>query len=158
MTTFIASLRKSLEDVEAEARRRIGELPDGTYRVNFFSDSTLRENVLLKYPCAITVEGDRMIVDWRGDRSAVSESGLQRDARCGEVVNLAGDPRLFLAGPATRDQRDEPDRGPDRPKAALSIPASTHHSDRASKAASTAFSGTQALLAKLHYSVPEVRR
>ena len=63
---FIASLRKSLEDVEAEARRRIGELPDGTYRVNFFSDSTLRENVLLKYPCAITVEGDRMIVDWRG--------------------------------------------------------------------------------------------
>ena len=63
---FIASLRKSLEDVEAEARRRITELPDGTYRVNFFSDSTLRENVLLKYPCAVTVKGDRLIVDWRG--------------------------------------------------------------------------------------------
>jgi len=30
---FVASLRKSLEDVEAEARRRISELPDGTYRV-----------------------------------------------------------------------------------------------------------------------------
>jgi N-methylhydantoinase B/oxoprolinase/acetone carboxylase alpha subunit len=39
---FIVSLRKSLEDVEAEARRRIRELPDGTYRVNLFSDSTLR--------------------------------------------------------------------------------------------------------------------
>ena len=47
---FIVSLRKSLEDVEAEARRRIRELPDGTYPVNLFSDSTLRENVLLKYP------------------------------------------------------------------------------------------------------------
>src|SRR6266567_4259074 len=63
---FIASLRKSLEDIEAEARRRIAELPDGTFRVNFFSDSTLRENVLLKYPCAITVKGDELTIDWRG--------------------------------------------------------------------------------------------
>jgi acetone carboxylase, alpha subunit len=63
---FVVSLRKSLEDVEAEARRRISELPDGTYRVNFFSDSTLRENVLLKYPCAITVKGDELTIDWRG--------------------------------------------------------------------------------------------
>jgi acetone carboxylase alpha subunit len=64
--TFVVSLRKSLEDVEAEARRRISELPDGTYRVNFFSDSTLRENVLLKYPCAITVKDDELTIDWRG--------------------------------------------------------------------------------------------
>src|SRR6201995_4461690 len=63
---FIASLRKSLEDIEAEARRRISALPDGTFRVNFFSDSTLRGNVLLKYPCAITVRGDEMTIDWRG--------------------------------------------------------------------------------------------
>jgi acetone carboxylase, alpha subunit len=63
---FIASLRKSLEDIEAEARRRIAALPDGTFRVNFFSDSTLRENVLLKYPCAITVKGDELTIDWRG--------------------------------------------------------------------------------------------
>src|SRR5207244_9750520 len=64
---FIASLRKSLEDIEAEARRRIAELPDGTFRVNFFSDSTLRENVLLKYPCAIAVRGEEMTIHWRGD-------------------------------------------------------------------------------------------
>jgi len=63
---FISSLRKSLEDIEAEARRRIAALPDGTFRVNFFSDSTLRENVLLKYPCAITVKGDELTIDWRG--------------------------------------------------------------------------------------------
>lgn len=63
---FVASLRKSLEDVEAEARRRIAALPDGIYRVSFFSDSTLRENVLLKYPCAITVKGEEMTIDWRG--------------------------------------------------------------------------------------------
>jgi acetone carboxylase, alpha subunit len=63
---FLTSLRKSLEDVEAEARRRIAALPDGTYRVNYFSDSTLRENVLLKYPCAITIRGEEMTIDWRG--------------------------------------------------------------------------------------------
>jgi acetone carboxylase alpha subunit len=63
---FLTSLRKSLEDVEAEARRRIIALPDGTYRVSYFSDSTLRENVLLKYPCAITVKGEEMTIDWRG--------------------------------------------------------------------------------------------
>ena len=63
---FIVALRKSLEDIEAEARRRIAELPDGIYRVNLFSDSTLRENVLLKYPCAITVKGDELTIDWRG--------------------------------------------------------------------------------------------
>ncbi len=63
---FIVSMRKSLEDVEAEARRRVSLIPDGTYRVNLWSDSTLRENVLLKYPCAITIRGDQMIIDWRG--------------------------------------------------------------------------------------------
>ena len=34
--------------------------------MNFFSDSTLRENVLLKYPCAITVKGDELTIDWSG--------------------------------------------------------------------------------------------
>lgn len=63
---FLVSLRKSLEDVEAEARRRIRAMPDGTYRVNLFGDSTLRENVLLKYPCAITIRGETMTIDWRG--------------------------------------------------------------------------------------------
>jgi acetone carboxylase, alpha subunit len=64
--SFIAALRKSLEDVEAEARRRTAALPDGTYRVILFSDSTLRENVMLKYPCAVTIKGDEITVDWRG--------------------------------------------------------------------------------------------
>src|SRR5258705_7613383 len=84
--TFIVSLRKSLEDVEAEARRRIRELPDGTYRVNFFSDSTLRENVLLKYPCAITVRGDELTVDWRGAAPQIMNRAFNATlgtAKCG---------------------------------------------------------------------------
>lgn len=63
---FIATLRKQLEDVEAEARRRVRELPDGTTRSVAFADSTLRENVLIKLNIAITVKGDRMTIDMRG--------------------------------------------------------------------------------------------
>ena len=83
---FVVSLRKSLEDVEAEARRRISELPDGTYRVNFFSDSTLRENALLKYPCAITVKGDELTVDWRGAAPQIMNRAFNAtlgSAKCG---------------------------------------------------------------------------
>ena len=56
---FIASLRKSLEDIEAEARRRISELPDGTFRVNFFSDSTLARERPAEVPVRHHREGRR---------------------------------------------------------------------------------------------------
>lgn len=63
---LIGTLRTHLEDVETEMRRRISELPDGTTRVAAFMDSTLRENALQKIQCAITVKGDRMVLDFRG--------------------------------------------------------------------------------------------
>ncbi|WP_428311214.1 hydantoinase B/oxoprolinase family protein [Hydrocarboniphaga sp.] len=63
---LIVTLRKHIEDVVVEVRRRIRELPDGTMRSISFADSTLRENVLLKLNMAITVQGERMIVDMRG--------------------------------------------------------------------------------------------
>jgi len=63
---LVGTLRMHLEDVESEIRRRIRELPDGTTRVLQFMDSTLRENALQKIQCAITVQGDRMILDFRG--------------------------------------------------------------------------------------------
>ena len=64
--SVIATLRKNMEDVDTEVRRRIGELPDGTVRVSTFIDSTLRENILMKINLAITVKGERMILDLRG--------------------------------------------------------------------------------------------
>ncbi|WP_420751637.1 hydantoinase B/oxoprolinase family protein [Rhodococcus sp. O3] len=64
--TFVAALRITVEDVEAEVRRRIRELPDGTVRFNQFMDSTLKENILIKLACAITVKGDKMTIDLRG--------------------------------------------------------------------------------------------
>ncbi|TFD66969.1 hydantoinase B/oxoprolinase family protein [Cryobacterium sp. Hb1] len=64
--TFVASLRVTVEDVETEVRRRIAELPDGTVTFNQFVDSTLKENILIKFACKITVEGERMIIDLTG--------------------------------------------------------------------------------------------
>jgi N-methylhydantoinase B/oxoprolinase/acetone carboxylase alpha subunit len=63
---LVVTLRRTLEDVVTEVKRRIRELPDGTTRVVSFADSTLRENALLKLNMAITVQGERMIVDVRG--------------------------------------------------------------------------------------------
>lgn len=63
---LVGTLRKHMEDVEDEMRRRIRELPDGTTRVLQFMDSTLRENALQKIACAITVKGDRLTLDFRG--------------------------------------------------------------------------------------------
>lgn len=63
---LMGTLRLHLEDTEAEMRRRISELPDGTTRVLQFMDSSLRENCMQKISCAITVKGERMIMDFRG--------------------------------------------------------------------------------------------
>ncbi|HSW14982.1 MAG TPA: hydantoinase B/oxoprolinase family protein [Solimonas sp.] len=63
---LMGTLRLHLEDTETEMRRRIRELPDGTTRVLQFMDSSLRENCLQKISLAITVKGDRMIMDFRG--------------------------------------------------------------------------------------------
>lgn len=64
--TFVAALRITVEDVEEEVRRRIRELPDGTVQFNQFMDSTLKENILTKFACKITIKGDQMTVDLRG--------------------------------------------------------------------------------------------
>ncbi|WP_369045296.1 hydantoinase B/oxoprolinase family protein [Sinomonas sp. P10A9] len=64
--TFVAALRMTVEDVDVEVRRRISELPDGTVSFNQFMDSTLKENILIKLACKITVKGEHMTIDLRG--------------------------------------------------------------------------------------------
>lgn len=63
---LIITLRKNLEDVVEEVKRRIRELPDGTTRTVCVADSTLRENAMLKLNMAITIKGETMTVDVRG--------------------------------------------------------------------------------------------
>lgn len=63
---FVSTLRTTVENVEAEVRRRISDLPDGTVTFNQFVDSTLKENILIKFACKITIKGDTMTVDLTG--------------------------------------------------------------------------------------------
>jgi N-methylhydantoinase B/oxoprolinase/acetone carboxylase alpha subunit len=73
---FIAMLRRNLEDVAIEARRRIAEMPDGTVRTHAFLDSTLLEPGLVKINFAITVRGNEMTVDLRGSSPEISNRAL----------------------------------------------------------------------------------
>lgn len=77
---FVATLRQNLEDVETEVRRRIAELPDGTTRVAVFPDSTLREQALMKVNIAVTVKGDRMVIDLRGSSPQFNNRSINTNA------------------------------------------------------------------------------
>ncbi|MBI4518860.1 MAG: hydantoinase B/oxoprolinase family protein [Deltaproteobacteria bacterium] len=63
---LIATLRQTLEDTEAEVRRRIAAMPDGTVRAVSWLDSTLRENALIKISVTLTVRGEQITADFRG--------------------------------------------------------------------------------------------
>jgi len=63
---FVGMLRLGLEDVEAEVRRRISALPDGTTRGIAFGDHTLREAAYIKSQVEVRKTGDRLIVNLRG--------------------------------------------------------------------------------------------
>ncbi|MBI4696553.1 MAG: hydantoinase B/oxoprolinase family protein [Gammaproteobacteria bacterium] len=62
----VGSLRQNIEYVAAEVERRIRALPEGTIRGQAFMDSTMREDVLLRMPLAVTVRDGRMTFDFRG--------------------------------------------------------------------------------------------
>jgi N-methylhydantoinase B/oxoprolinase/acetone carboxylase alpha subunit len=63
---IVATLRWTLEDTEAEVRRRLAEWPDGTVRAVAWCDGTLRENVLVKIPLEARKRGDELVLDFRG--------------------------------------------------------------------------------------------
>lgn len=62
----VSSLRMNLEDTDAEVRRRLQEWPDGTVRHSWWTDGTLRENVLIKINLELTKKGDELVFDYRG--------------------------------------------------------------------------------------------
>jgi len=63
---FLATVRGTLTDTEAEVRRRLRTWPNGKVRSNVFADSTLRENVLIKIRCEVIKRDDELIIDLRG--------------------------------------------------------------------------------------------
>ena len=60
---FVASMRALRDLTEAEMRRRIARLEDGTYRTTSWTEFDREFHAL---PCALTVDGDRLIFDFAG--------------------------------------------------------------------------------------------
>lgn len=64
--SVFATLRKTLDDTEAETRRRLRGWPDGVVRSQVFADGTLRENVLIKIRLEMRKKDDELVLDFRG--------------------------------------------------------------------------------------------
>ncbi len=62
----VAALRWTLEDTEAEVRRRLQAWPDGSVRSVVYADGTLRENCLIKICLEVRKRADRLELDFRG--------------------------------------------------------------------------------------------
>jgi acetophenone carboxylase len=58
--------RRMIQQTSAGVRRRIEQWPDGVYRHNVFMDTTGHEDGLLRASVAVTVQGDRLTLDFSG--------------------------------------------------------------------------------------------
>ena len=78
LDTVVGALRHGIEAVEAEARRRIATLPDGIARVQMFSDSTMREDALIKVQLEATVCRGELILDFRGSSPQIGNRPINQ--------------------------------------------------------------------------------
>lgn len=63
---ILATIRQTLTDTEAEARRRLRAWPEGTIRSTIFCDTTLREVVLSKINVEMTKKDDELLISFHG--------------------------------------------------------------------------------------------
>ncbi len=71
---LIATLRATLENTEAEVRRRLETWPDGIYRAVAFSDSTLLESRLVKVNCEVEKRGRTLTLRTAGSAPAIDRA------------------------------------------------------------------------------------
>ncbi|MBC8274661.1 MAG: hydantoinase B/oxoprolinase family protein [Chloroflexi bacterium] len=66
--------KKMIEDTEKQARAKLRELPDGTWRARIYGDSTGVEEKPVKIMCSMTKSGDRLTFDYTGTSPQVKGS------------------------------------------------------------------------------------
>lgn len=71
---LIATLRTTLENTEAEVKRRLERWPDGTYRAVTFADSTLLEDRLVKVACEVHKRGSTLTLRTAGSAPAIDRA------------------------------------------------------------------------------------
>jgi N-methylhydantoinase B/oxoprolinase/acetone carboxylase alpha subunit len=65
-STLMGIFRRMIQQTTSGVKRRISQWPDGTYRHVVFMDTTGHETKLLRAQVAVTVKGDRLIIDFEG--------------------------------------------------------------------------------------------
>jgi N-methylhydantoinase B/oxoprolinase/acetone carboxylase alpha subunit len=121
----VGALRHVVESVEAEARRRLATLPDGTVRVQMFADSTMREDALIKVQLEAVLRSGELTLDFRGSAPQIANRPINHAFHTAGVfgamtlfqyfwpdlphINAAMAPVRVLTDPASiMDARDVP--------------------------------------------------
>lgn len=86
----VGALRQNIEYVRDEVARRISKLPDCVIRQDFYLDSTMREDALMRLPMVMTIKGDRMTVDFRGASPQIGNRPINSPQTSLKVIMLMG--------------------------------------------------------------------
>ena len=89
---LVGALRHNIEVLSAEARRRVKEIPEGTARAQVFLDTTMREDVLIRFHCSVTAKDGKLIVDMRGCAPQLANRPINAPfstIRCGVLMAMA---------------------------------------------------------------------
>lgn len=150
----VSSLRRGLDDVKAEVKRRVSAWPDGTVRSMVIADGTLRENCMVKINLALRKEGDELIFDFRG--SSPEFANRSNNTLMSSLKGMLA--QLFLVFVWPDLPRNQAVFAPIRvitdPKSALH---SSYHTPNAQSMMTffPAFTAGQSAVAKFLYGCPE---
>jgi N-methylhydantoinase B/oxoprolinase/acetone carboxylase alpha subunit len=122
----IGFLRKNVEDVEAEAARRLTEIPPTIVRASYYLDSTMREDALLRLRTKITFGDGKVIVDLRGSSPEIANrpiNGMRSGVAVGSLMSLTSfvwpdlpaSPSLINKFEFITDEKSLADAGNDMP-------------------------------------------
>ncbi|GGM15515.1 hydantoinase B/oxoprolinase family protein [Nakamurella endophytica] len=70
--TVVHAVRRVIEHGEAQARRAVAALPDGSWTADDWIDDDYVTDDLIPIRVTVTVDGDRMVADFRGSSPAVA--------------------------------------------------------------------------------------
>lgn len=90
LDAVIGFLRKNIEDVEKEAARRLSEIPHTVVRGNFFLDSTMREDALLRFRYEVTFKDGKVYIDTRGSSPQIANRPINALYSCTSLGILMG--------------------------------------------------------------------
>ena len=87
--TFLAVQRDVVEHVSRSVKKRIAQLPDGTWRANCILDHDGVQNHLYRMKLALTKRGDRLTFDFRGtSKQAPGPINCARSGLIGGVIQV----------------------------------------------------------------------